>query len=114
MVCVRGGSWPEGLETVTVIVNDETTGPFGVRVEGRPLVREAIQGMLDAGLLDELMSRIDNGELQLTGEGGFIPEMIKSVLERGLNAELTSHVGYAKGDPEPPEVSCRSYAGSFF
>lgn len=84
---------------MTVTMNDETTGPFGVPAEGCPSAREAIQDMLDAGLLDDLMSRIDNGELQLTGEGGFIPEMIKAVLERGLNAELTSHLGYAKGDP---------------
>ena len=25
---------------------------------------------------------------------GFLPEMIKSVLERGMGAELTSHLGY--------------------
>ena len=55
--------------------------------------------MLDAGLLDDLMGRIDDGDLQLTGDGGFIPEMIKAVLERGLGAELTSHLGYRKGDP---------------
>ncbi len=27
----------------------------------------------------------------LAGEGGFLPEMIKAVLERGLAAELTGH-----------------------
>ena len=42
------------------------------------------------------------GELQLTGEGGFLPEMIKAVLERGLAAELTDHLGYEKGDPAGP------------
>lgn len=85
---------------MTMTMNDETvSGPFG-EVEGpRPSARAAIQDMLDAGLLDDLMGRIDNGDLQLTGVGGFIPEMIKAVLERGLNAELTSHLGYAKGDP---------------
>src|ERR1700727_2553500 len=39
------------------------------------------------------------GELALTGEGGFLPEMVKAVLERGLAAELTGHLGYEKGDP---------------
>jgi len=34
----------------------------------------------------------------LTGRGGFLPEMIKSVLERGMDAELTSHLGYERGD----------------
>lgn len=61
--------------------------------------REAINRMLDAGLLDEVMDRAEAGELALTGEGGFLPEMIKAVLERGLAAELTGHLGYERGDP---------------
>ena len=59
----------------------------------------AVEQLVDAGLLDELMDRVDAGELQLTGEGGFLPGLIKAVLERGLAAELTEHVGYEKGDP---------------
>jgi len=55
--------------------------------------------MVDAGLLDEVLGRVDDGGLQLTGEGGFLPEMIKAVLERGLAAELSGHLGYDKGDP---------------
>jgi putative transposase len=54
--------------------------------------------MLEAGLLDELMERVDAGGLTLTGEGSFLPEMIKAVLERGLATELTEHLGYEKGD----------------
>ena len=61
--------------------------------------RQAINEMLDAGLLDELMDRVDAGELTLTGQGGFLPEMVKAVLERGLRAELSEHLGYEKGDP---------------
>ena len=74
--------------------------PLGVtspRVPGS--ARQAINEMLDAGLLDELMDRVDAGELTLTGQGGFLPEMVKAVLERGLQAELTEHLGYEKGDP---------------
>mgnify|MGYP001021187232 FL=1 len=59
----------------------------------------AVDQLIDAGLLDELMARVDAGELQLTGEGGFLPGLIKAVLERGLQAELTEHLGYEKGDP---------------
>ncbi|MCF7552690.1 IS256 family transposase [Pseudonocardia sp. WMMC193] len=55
--------------------------------------------MVEAGLLDGLMSKVDSGELALTGEGGFLPEMIKAVLERGLAAEQTAHLGYERGDP---------------
>ncbi|MGH4026489.1 MAG: IS256 family transposase [Pseudonocardiaceae bacterium] len=54
--------------------------------------------MLDAGLLDEVMDRVDAGGLALTGTGGFLPEIVKAVLERGLAAELTGHLGYEKGD----------------
>ena len=61
--------------------------------------QEAVGQLVDAGLLDELMAQVDAGELQLTGEGGFLPGLIKAVLERGLAAELTGHVGYEKGDP---------------
>jgi putative transposase len=69
-------------------------------VQVRPgAAREAIQEMLEAGLLDDLMARVDSGGLQLTGEGGFLPEMIRAVLERGLAAEQTVHLGYERGDP---------------
>nr|WP_240687086.1 IS256 family transposase [Amycolatopsis suaedae] len=55
--------------------------------------------MIDAGLLDHVMSRVDEGGLALTGEGGVLPELVKAVLERGLQAEMTGHLGYVKGDP---------------
>src|SRR5947209_7289531 len=72
---------------------------LGAERAGAATARQAINDMMGAGLLDDLMSRIDSGSLQLTGDGGFIPEMIKAVLERGLTAEQTAHLGYAKGDP---------------
>ena len=73
--------------------------PLGVTdTPGPRPARQAINEMLDAGLLDDLMDRVDAGELTLTGEGGFLPEMVKAVLERGLQAELTGHLGYEKGD----------------
>ena len=49
-------------------------------------------------MLDQLMAATDERGLSLTGEGGFLPEMIKAVLERGMDAELTDHLGYEKGD----------------
>ena len=58
-----------------------------------------------SGALDELFAKIDSGEIELTGDGGFIPGLIKATLERGLQAELTSHLGYEKGDPAASEVS---------
>jgi putative transposase len=74
-------------------------GPLGSPQPEPPSARAVVNEMLDAGLLDGLMSRIDEGSLQLTGEGGFVPEMIKTVLERGMAAELTQHLGYRRGDP---------------
>jgi Transposase, Mutator family len=61
--------------------------------------REVINEMLDAGVLNDVMDRVDTGGLRLTGEGGFLPEMIKAVLERGLSVEQSEHLGYEKGDP---------------
>jgi putative transposase len=74
--------------------------PLGVTDAPEPRsARQTINDMLDAGLLDELMDRVDAGELALTGQGGFLPEMVKAVLERGLAAELTEHLGDERGDP---------------
>ena len=74
--------------------------PLGVPSSPEPgEARQAINEMLDAGLLDEVMDRVDRDGLSLTGVGGFLPEMIRAVLERGLGAELSGHLGYEKGDP---------------
>ncbi|XAN06109.1 IS256 family transposase [Ammonicoccus fulvus] len=65
-----------------------------VEPEARKLRRE----LFGEELLDQLMASVGERGVALTGEGGFLPEMIKAVLERGLQAELTEHLGYDKGD----------------
>ena len=65
------------------------------RYSGRQL-RELLA---DDQWLDKPVDRADEGGVPLTGPGGFLPEMIKAVLERGLSAELTGHLGYEEGDP---------------
>lgn len=65
------------------------------RVSGRQLREQ----LADDTWLDELIDRAEQGGVQLTGEGGFLPELVKAVLERGLSAELTDHLGYERGDP---------------
>lgn len=72
--------------------------PLGM-TENSPSPRETVNAMVEAGLFDQLFEQIDEGGLQLTGQGGFLPEMIKAVLERGLQAKLSEHLGYDKGDP---------------
>src|SRR5215203_4094321 len=65
----------------------------------RPVTaREAVDKMVQAGMLDDLMNQVDSGDLQLTGEGGFLPELVNRVLEAGLQAELTDHLGYERHD----------------
>jgi putative transposase len=65
--------------------------------------RAAAAGSMDAlkasGAFDELMAQIDAGQLELDGKDGFIQQLIKASLERGLQAELSGHLGYDKGDP---------------
>jgi putative transposase len=83
------------------VVDDQDAHPLGAGPEagGPETARDTVNRMVDAGLLDGLMSKVDAGELALTGDGGFLPEMIKAVLERGLAAEQTAHLGYERGDP---------------
>ena len=61
---------------------------------------EVAAQMAASGALDEIFSKIDAGELDLTGAEGFIPGLVKAALERGLQAELTGHLGYEKGATE--------------
>lgn len=55
--------------------------------------------LLSDEALDELLARSGEGQVRLTGEGGFLPELLARVLERGMDAELTDHLGYERNDP---------------
>lgn len=68
-----------------------------------PSGQDVIEELAASGALDGLFARIDAGEVEMTGTGGLIPGLIKAALERGLAAELTDHLGYAKGAPEAAE-----------
>ncbi len=62
--------------------------------------REAVplRQLMDERLLDALLerSRDEAGGLRLTGEGSMLGELVKAVLERALDAELTAHLGYER------------------
>jgi len=62
--------------------------------------RDAVAALRASGALDEVLAQIDAGALQIDGKNGLIQELIKVVLERGLQVELADHVGYDKGDPD--------------
>lgn len=81
------------------VTDNNTDDGSGLRLPPSASARDVVNEMLDSGALDDLMGQIDDGGLQLTGKGGFLPEMIKAVLERGMAAELTGHLGYEVGDP---------------
>lgn len=76
----------------------EHSGRMPARKRGEPespaarLSRE----LLSDEAIDELLAEAGEGAVRLTGEGGFLPEMIRRVLERGMAAELTDHLGYDK------------------
>jgi len=59
----------------------------------------AVRELFDDQLLDQMVARIRADGGRLSGRGGFLTEMLKAVLERGLKAELTEHLGYGKHDP---------------
>ena len=70
------------------------------REERRRAQRAGVEALESSGALDELYAMIDAGEVQLDGKDGLIQQLIKAGLERGLQAELSGHLGYEKGDPE--------------
>ena len=76
-----------------------TTNDDGVAAPPR-LSATQLRGLLaDDAWLDEVVaSSVDEG-VRLTGPGGFLPELVRAVLERGLAAELSDHLGYERGDP---------------
>ena len=57
---------------------------MGSMTTGEPArepAQEAVDRLLDQGFLDELMAKVDEAGVQLTGNGGFLPELVKRVLE---------------------------------
>jgi putative transposase len=83
------------LKGITLLAIDKAS-----REARRREQAEGAQRLIDSGMLDDLFARIDAGQVQLDGDGGFIQQLIKTGLERGLQAELTEHVGYEKGSSE--------------
>ena len=61
--------------------------------------RRPLRELMDDRLMDALLerSRDQAGGLRLTGEGSMLGELVRAVLERALEPELTAHLGYEKG-----------------
>ena len=76
------------------LVSDESVS------DARAGSSDVVAELAASGALDGIFAKIDAGEIELTGDGGLIPGLIKAVLERGLRSELSEHLGYEKGAPE--------------
>jgi hypothetical protein len=59
-----------------------------------------LRELMDDRLLDALLERSSDeaGGLRLTGEGSMLDELVKAVLERALEGELTAHLGYERNE----------------
>jgi putative transposase len=80
-----------------------TAGSGGIAHHGgeNPPGQVAVRDLLGDEVLDALLERSKDaaGGLRLTGEGSMLGDLIKAVLERTLEGELSAHLGYAKHDP---------------
>ena len=87
------------------VVTDEMNHPNRLSAAERRALRAEAPGskaaaeLVASGALDDLFAQIDAGTIDLAGDGGFIPGLIKATLERGTRVELADHLGYEKGDP---------------
>ena len=83
------------------MTGDGESVPAGGEPAGGPdPARVPLRQLMDDRLLDALLdrSRDQAGGLRLTGEGSMLGELVRAVLERALEAELTAHLGYERND----------------
>jgi putative transposase len=100
-------SYPMGSAVVPTTVDDAASSSVLMSAPVRLPLSEAgggdaaatVRSVLDDELLDQMVTKMRGEGVRLSGPGGFLTEMLKAVLERGLQAELTEHLGYGKHDP---------------
>lgn len=88
-----------GANGVPVEVIEAPEGAGDVTTVLPPGLAGLVSDEFIAELADEAVVKARNGEFRLTGGDGFLQSLIKAVLERGLAAELSDHLGYGKHDP---------------
>src|SRR5699024_2962026 len=91
MVCVSHTERNGTIMTMTNEKQQHDDGPSG---------QDLVEQLKASGQLDALFEQIDAGQVERTGDGGFAHALVKAALERGLQAELTSHLGYEQGSGE--------------
>ena len=63
------------------------------------MMDEPVRPVIDDELVDRLMAQVDAEGLELLGPEGVLTELTSRVLSRGLEVEMTDHLGYERGDP---------------
>lgn len=66
----------------------------------------------DKELAEELVERARDEGVDLVGPGGLLTGLTKNVLEAGLEAEMSEHLGYDKHDPAGRERGSNSRNGT--
>jgi putative transposase len=61
-------------------------------------IERGLEGKCGEEVVDELLENYQKPE-DILGEDGLLKQLTKALLERALNAELTTHLGYKKHEP---------------
>jgi transposase-like protein len=77
-------------------VTDTVTESVAADDQAEPSLETAA---VEQKLIDQLVEQARSKGLQLTGEGGLLQQLTKTVLESALEGEITDHLGYDKHDP---------------
>jgi len=97
----RGGvRWPVYQIDWSTQVTRTTDGS---RPAEEPAARQAMRELAAAGVLDEVMGRVDRDGLALTGRVGFLPELVKAVLSVRSRSVLPAMLGRS---PSGGSVTC--------
>jgi putative transposase len=71
----------------------------GAAADEQALAGGDVLDAVDEQLIRQLADRARAEGVQLTGEGGLLSRLTKTVLESALEGELDDHLGYARHDP---------------
>lgn len=66
-----------------------------------PEARKLGRALFSEEFLDEMVTRSREQGVPLTGKDGLMGELLKATLERGMDVELTDHLGYDKHERRP-------------
>jgi putative transposase len=61
--------------------------------------RDVADPMVPDELVEALMAKVDAEGLELLGPDGLLTELTSKIMNRAMDVELTSHLGYERGDP---------------